>query len=95
MDIVYSTEVTVQVPDPIAVRYSLAAKKEERNQIWYSFCKTAYFWHQSSCFVLILADFTFFEIFQLFQSFQLNSRFFVNFKLFRDFSTPSRQIRPD
>ena len=33
MGIVYSTEVTVQVPDPIVVRYSLAAKKEERNQI--------------------------------------------------------------
>ena len=34
MGIVYGTEVTAQVPDPIVVRYSLAAKKEERNQIW-------------------------------------------------------------
>ena len=34
MGIVYSTEVTVQVPDLIVVRYGLAAKKEEKNQIW-------------------------------------------------------------
>lgn len=33
MGIVYSTEVTVQEPHPIVVRYSLAAKKQERNQM--------------------------------------------------------------
>ena len=34
MGIVYSTEVTVQVTHPIVVIYSLAAKKQERNQMW-------------------------------------------------------------
>ena len=33
MGIVYSTEVTVQVQDPIVARYGLAAKKEEKNQL--------------------------------------------------------------
>ena len=64
MGIVYSTEVTVQVPDPIVVRYSLAAKKQERNQMW-DFCNYAQFWHQLSCLVLVFRNSTFFRFINL------------------------------
>ena len=62
MGIVYSTEVTVQVPDPIVVRYSLVAKKEDRNQKSDFFCKTDFFCTNLHVWYFFRNS-TFFEIF--------------------------------
>ena len=82
MGIVYSTKVTVQVPDPIVVRYSLAAKKEERNQIWDFFvkppifCTNLHVWYWFWETRLFSGFFDFTRFFNYFRNFSSFSHFF-------------------
>ena len=77
MGIVYSTEVTVQVPHPIVVRYSLAAKKQERNQMWDFFGKPANFGTNLHVWYWFLTI-------RLFSNFFKFSRFSTIFVIFQD-----------
>ena len=94
MGIVYSTEVTVQVPDPIVVRYSLAAKKEERNQIW-DFSQNRLFFAPIFMFGTGFGQFDFFRDFSNVRDFSTIFEIRREFSTFSRFSTPRGQNRSD